>query len=42
MFSNPIVGFNVRGSKDVKTNVGAFITMLIAMIVLLFATIKLI
>ena len=42
MFGNPVVGFNVRGRKDIKTNAGAFITMLIAIIVLLFASIKLI
>ena len=40
MFGRPIIGFNVRGQKDVKTNVGAFATMVIAIIVLLFACIK--
>lgn len=42
MFGNPIVGFNVRGQNDVKTNCGGFVTMVIAIIVLLFASMKLI
>ena len=42
MFGSPIAGFNVRGRKEIKTNAGAFVSMLITIIVLLFASIKLI
>ena len=40
MFGSPIVGFKVRGQSTIKTNVGAFITMVIAIIVILFSAIK--
>ena len=40
MFGSPIVGFSVRGQSSIKTNVGAFLSMVISIIVLLFAAIK--
>ena len=40
MFGIPMVGFNARGESSIKTNIGAFITIIIMLIVLLFAAVK--
>ena len=40
MFGQPIVGFNMKAKTQIQTNPGAFMTILIAIVVLLYATIK--
>ena len=42
MFSSPIASFNLKGQRNIKTNAGAFLTLTIAIIVIGYASIKLI